>query len=170
MKQLRIIPDKCTGCMQCELACSWVQTGTFSPAHSVIRVNLFDEQASYAPYTCVQCPEAYCMTSCPVNAIAIAPHTAAKVVLEKTCVGCAVCVIACPFGTVFINPQTKKAFKCDLCAGDPACAKSCPTKAIEYVEASGPDWFEGWGAQVSRGVSQPLPMAPAGAKPAKGAH
>ncbi|TMA54371.1 MAG: hypothetical protein E6J80_10345, partial [Deltaproteobacteria bacterium] len=28
MKQLRIIPDKCTGCMQCELACSFVQTGT----------------------------------------------------------------------------------------------------------------------------------------------
>ena len=24
-KQLKIVPDKCTGCMQCELACSWVQ-------------------------------------------------------------------------------------------------------------------------------------------------
>ncbi len=28
-KALNIVPDKCTGCMQCELACSWVQTGTF---------------------------------------------------------------------------------------------------------------------------------------------
>jgi len=45
MKQLRIIPDKCTGCLQCELACSFVQTGTFQPSRSVIRVYIFDEQA-----------------------------------------------------------------------------------------------------------------------------
>src|ERR1043166_7728681 len=44
MKQLRIIPDKCTGCLQCELACSFVQTGTFQPSRSVIRVYIFDEQ------------------------------------------------------------------------------------------------------------------------------
>ena len=50
-KSLLITPDKCTGCMQCELACSWVQTGTFQPSRSVIRVNIFDEEASYAPYT-----------------------------------------------------------------------------------------------------------------------
>ena len=58
MRQLHIIPDRCTGCMQCELACSYVQTGTFQPAYSLIRVNLFDEQASYSPYTCFQCDEA----------------------------------------------------------------------------------------------------------------
>ncbi|MBW2716701.1 MAG: 4Fe-4S binding protein, partial [Deltaproteobacteria bacterium] len=26
---LQVDPAKCTGCKQCELACSWVQTGTF---------------------------------------------------------------------------------------------------------------------------------------------
>ena len=68
-KSLQVIPDKCTGCMQCELACSYVQTGTFQPSKSLIRVNVFDEEASYAPYTCLQCDEAWCMTACPVNAI-----------------------------------------------------------------------------------------------------
>ncbi|MFV2069118.1 MAG: 4Fe-4S binding protein, partial [Pirellulales bacterium] len=48
---LTIVPDKCTGCMQCELACSWVQGGSFRPSHSLIRVSIFDEQASYAPHT-----------------------------------------------------------------------------------------------------------------------
>src|SRR5690242_11660439 len=57
-KTLKIVPDKCTGCMQCELACSWVQTGFFQPSRSVIRVNVFDEEASYAPFTCFQCQEA----------------------------------------------------------------------------------------------------------------
>src|SRR5688572_20323774 len=75
MKGLRIHPEKCTGCMQCELACSFVQTGEFRPARSLIRVHIFDELASYSPYTCFQCKEAWCMTACPTNAIAINADT-----------------------------------------------------------------------------------------------
>jgi Fe-S-cluster-containing hydrogenase component 2 len=156
MKQLRIIPDKCTGCMQCELACSWVQTGTFQPARSVIRVYVFDELASYSPYTCFQCEEAWCMTTCPVNAITIHPDTGAKVVVDNLCVGCAVCTIACPYGTVYYNPDTHKAFKCDLCGGDPACVKSCPTGAIEYAEVETADWLTSWGDKVQQEYHEEL--------------
>jgi len=148
-KQLRIIPDKCTGCMQCELACSWVQTGTFRPARSLIRVHLFDDQASYAPYTCFQCDEAWCMTACPVNAITISP-AAAKVVVPDLCVGCGLCTVACPFGTVFFSPEISKAVKCDLCAGDPACAHACPTGAIEYAEVATADWLGPWAENLNR--------------------
>ncbi len=38
LNALEIHPELCTGCKQCELACSWVQTGTFQPSKSVIRV------------------------------------------------------------------------------------------------------------------------------------
>ena len=31
-KSLRIIPDKCTGCVQCEMACSYENFGIFNPA------------------------------------------------------------------------------------------------------------------------------------------
>ena len=148
-KSLKIVPEKCTGCMQCELACSWVQTGTFQPARSVIRVNVFDEEASYAPYTCLQCDEAWCMNACPVNAIAVDPVSQAKVVIDSLCIGCHLCTIACPFGTVFTLPQSDKASKCNLCGGDPACATACPTAAIEFVELDGGgEWFEGWGERV----------------------
>jgi len=153
---LHIIPDKCTGCMQCELACSWVQTGTFQPARSVIRVNIFDELASYSPYTCFQCHEAWCMTACPVNAIAINPVTGAKVVLDDVCVGCALCTIACPFGTVFYNPDTHKAFKCNLCDGDPACAKACPTGAIEWAEAPLGEWVGSWADKINANYQEAL--------------
>ncbi|NIP73075.1 MAG: (Fe-S)-binding protein, partial [Gammaproteobacteria bacterium] len=33
-KQLHITPEKCTGCLQCEMACSYVKEGAFNPAHS----------------------------------------------------------------------------------------------------------------------------------------
>ena len=31
-KSLYIDPEKCTGCLQCEMACSFEQTGVFNPA------------------------------------------------------------------------------------------------------------------------------------------
>ncbi len=150
-KQLRIVPEKCTACLQCELACSFVQTGAFQPSRSLIRVHVFEDQASYGPYACLQCDEAWCMTACPVNAIQIS-GVGAKAVVEETCVGCGLCVVACPFGTIWLEPATHKAVKCDLCAGEPACAAACPTRAIEVVDAepTGP-WLEAWGADLDRG-------------------
>jgi carbon-monoxide dehydrogenase iron sulfur subunit len=152
-KQLRIVPEKCTGCIQCELACSFVQTGTFQPARSLIRVHLFDDQASYAPYTCFQCDEAWCLTACPVNAITISP-VAAKAVIDDLCVGCGLCTIACPYGTIWYNPDTHKAIKCDLCSGEPACAIACPTGAIEYAETPAADWLGPWAEDLNKSYSE----------------
>lgn len=131
-KYLNMVVEKCTGCRQCELACSFRASGNFNPAKSLIRAFIFDEQARYVPFTCLQCEEAWCMTSCPVQAIKEDSLSGAKVVREDLCVGCKVCTVACPFGTIFYNSQTGKAVKCDLCAGTPECVKSCPTAAIEY--------------------------------------
>ena len=90
------------------------------------------------------------MTACPVNAIDVDEKTGAKVVIEAACVGCHLCTIACPFGTVFTLPKTDKASKCNLCGGDPACVTTCPTDAIEYIELDhGGDWFGAWGEKVN---------------------
>ena len=146
MKVLRITPQRCTGCMRCEIACSYEQSGVFQPAKSVIRISPFEAHTSYAPYTCTQCDEAWCMVACPVNAITISP-VGAKVILDDLCVGCKLCTIACPYGTVFYDPDTDKATKCNLCGGAPACASACPTQAIEYVEAESADWLGSFAAE-----------------------
>ncbi|MBI4607849.1 MAG: 4Fe-4S binding protein, partial [Candidatus Rokubacteria bacterium] len=73
MKVLKIIPEKCTGCLRCELACSYMQTGSFQPSKSVIRVSPYESFTSYAPYTCPLCRVAWCLPACPVAAITISP-------------------------------------------------------------------------------------------------
>jgi len=40
-KSLYINPDKCTGCLQCEMACSYENYGVFNPAKSRIKVVRF---------------------------------------------------------------------------------------------------------------------------------
>jgi carbon-monoxide dehydrogenase iron sulfur subunit len=79
--------------------------------------------------------------------------TGSKDVIEDRCVGCKVCTIACPFGTVNYNSDSGKVIKCDLCDGDPACAKACPTGAITYVDAdqTGYGKMRAWATRTDAG-------------------
>jgi len=162
LKALVIDPGKCTGCKQCEMACSYENEGVFNPAKSRIRVFDFHEEARFAPYTCTQCDEAWCQQACPVNAITT-DAMGVKVVNDNLCVGCKVCTIACPFGTVNYNASTGKVIKCDLCQGNPACAEACPTDAITYqdVEQSGFDKMKAWAAKSIAGSEAHGPNSPA---------
>ena len=149
MKVLRITPERCTGCMRCELACSYMQTGTFQPAKSVIRISPFEAHTSYAPYTCTQCAEAWCLVACPVEAITISP-VGAKVVRDDMCV-CKLCTIACPYTAPFSTIPTPRKPLSVISVRGPACAEACPTAAIEYVETATSDWLGDFAAQRSAG-------------------
>jgi len=146
LRALKLEPEKCTGCMQCEMACSYKNEGVFNPSKSRIKVFAFHDEGRFAPYTCTQCEEAWCMHACPVEAIVVDAVTGAKNVLDDVCVGCKVCTIACPFGTVNYRSDTGKVMKCDLCSGDPWCAKACPTGAITFVDMdhAGLDRMRAW--------------------------
>lgn len=126
---------KCTGCKTCEMACSLSQTGICNPAGSRRRTIHFDEDILDIPMQCQQCDVAACMNICPTGAITLEEATGAKIIQYTKCIGCKMCMLACPFGAISVDPIAKKVIKCDLCGGDPTCAKFCPTKAIEYVTA-----------------------------------
>lgn len=136
-KALNFIIDKCTGCHQCELACSGIHTGAFNQDLSRIRIFIMEDESKNVPYACLQCEEAWCMHACPVEAIYESETTGAKVLVGDVCVGCKVCTIACPYGTVVYHPSSGNVVKCDLCEGfeeGPFCVASCPTSAIEVVD------------------------------------
>jgi Fe-S-cluster-containing hydrogenase component 2 len=149
-KSLHIDANKCTGCLQCEMACSYENYGVFNTAKSRIKVFNFEHEGRKVPYTCTQCAEAWCLNACPVDAIAIDAATGAKVVNSATCVGCKVCTIACPFGTINYVADIGKVQKCDLCDGNPACAEACPTAAITFVDAdwTGLDKMRAWAGKT----------------------
>ena len=153
LKALVIDPGKCTGCKQCEMACSYENELEFNVSKSRIRVFDFHEQGKMVPYTCTQCAEAWCQQACPVNAITTDLASGVKIVNENICVGCKVCTIACPFGTINYNASTGKVIKCDHCQGSPACVEACPTAAITYqdVEQAGFDKMKQWAAIAGQG-------------------
>ncbi len=153
-RSLHIDPEKCTGCLQCELACSYDNEGVFNLSKSRIKVFKFHDEGRFVPYTCTQCDEAWCMRACPVDAITLDAETGAKIVSDALCVGCKVCTIACPFGTINYNADTGKVIKCDLCEDDPECAKACPTSAITYVEAgmTGLERMRTWASKTDAGL------------------
>ncbi len=155
LKSLHIDPGKCTGCLQCELACSYENENVFNPAKSRIKVFNFHDEGRFVPYTCTQCDEAWCMHACPVDAIKLNLANGSKDVHADICVGCKVCTIACPFGTVNYNADSGKVVKCDLCGGDPKCASACPTDAITYVnaESTGYDRMRAWASKTDNSVS-----------------
>ncbi|UJS25990.1 4Fe-4S dicluster domain-containing protein [Thiothrix winogradskyi] len=151
LKSLYINPEKCTGCLQCEMACSYENEGGFNPSRSRIKVFTFHDAGRFVPYTCTQCDEAWCLKACPVDAIVVNKLTGAKDIINDRCVGCKVCTIACPFGTVNYNSAIGKVTKCDLCGGDPQCAAACPTGAITYIDAdaTGLERMRSWADKIN---------------------
>jgi anaerobic carbon-monoxide dehydrogenase iron sulfur subunit len=129
---LTIHPQKCVSCRTCELVCSFTKTERCNPKDARIRVVMFDEEGFYSPTVCFQCQEAWCAQACPASAITRNEETGAFVVDEARCVGCRMCTVVCPFGQIFISKSKGKASKCDLCDGDPACVRFCPTEAIKF--------------------------------------
>jgi Fe-S-cluster-containing hydrogenase component 2 len=53
---------------------------------------------------------------------------------------------------MFYDTSTRKAFKCNLCGGDPACAEACPTAAITYEAVVTEDWLADFAAERGQRV------------------
>lgn len=135
-KILVINPEKCKGCSICELACSFEHDSEFNPTKSRISVIRWQKIGVSVPLTCLQCDEPACERVCMVNAIQKDSATGLVSVDEAKCIGCRLCVSACPFGNISYDSVEKHVIKCDLCEGDPQCAKFCPSGAIEYKPTS----------------------------------
>lgn len=126
-------PDKCAGCRDCEIVCSLAKLGKVDPEQSNIRIKT-DYLGGYISeaYACKQCAGAECLSVCPTGALHTDEKTGARVIDQNVCVGCQLCLNACPVepSRIHYNPATNTCMKCDLCGGEPQCVQHCPAGAL----------------------------------------
>jgi Fe-S-cluster-containing hydrogenase component 2 len=133
-KILMIHPEKCTGCRNCTLACSYNKEGQFRPAASRIHVFTWEREGFSVPIMCQQCNDAPCISVCPTNSMYRLPGITLVEYDSRDCIRCRMCVQACPFGNAIYDSFTNTILKCDTCNGDPACVQFCPTKALTFED------------------------------------
>jgi len=138
-RSLLINPSVCTGCRMCEMACSIHHEHLARPTQLRIKV-AYASDAFYTPITCIHCEEAYCLESCGFDALERAGPGEIVRVIDEYCIGCLLCVDACPYGGITFVEEKDTVVKCDLCGGDPACAQYCPTGAITFAPLSTAAW------------------------------
>ena len=138
MNAISILPDLCTGCQSCEMACSLLHERATGSTLSRIQIRRWPEIAVYMPIGCQHCEDAPCMTICPTGARKRVPQTQAVVTDLKWCVGCKSCIYACPYAAPVIHPETGKTMTCDLCDGKPLCTEACTVGALSYTSDGKP--------------------------------
>jgi tetrathionate reductase subunit B len=130
--------DKCTGCHACSVACkaefdvplgvwrSWVKVGE--------KGSFPDTGRFFLPRLCNHCDHPPCMKVCPTGATSQREDGIVKVDEDK-CVGCKLCIAACPYQARFSHPIKKVANKCDFCLHRvdqgvvPSCVNTCHAQA-----------------------------------------
>ena len=127
-------PRACIGCRTCELFCSFQHYNEMNPARALLQIVKDETSGVDYPVICRHCDKPKCMDACHFGAIKRDTQTGAVLIDNKLCVGCKNCLSACPFGAIKIDPKTSQVTKCDLCGGQPRCAKMCKQGAIMYVE------------------------------------
>jgi len=126
---------KCSGCRMCEVACSLYHENRIWPEASRVRVFMRVPGADY-PHLCTQCHDYPCVTACPVDALSVNKDTSAVIVDREKCTSCKACILTCPGRVPFLHPGDNKATICDLCGGDPQCAKICTEGGWEVLRAT----------------------------------
>lgn len=143
--------DICTGCKACMTAC--FDRNDLEVPQKFRKVYEFGDGAweqdanggftttaftYYASITCNHCDEPTCVASCPTGAMQKNEETGIVFNDKEICIGCMTCEKVCPYGHP-VQFEDGLSHKCVLCSDenadgtpDPACAKACPVRAIEF--------------------------------------
>lgn len=130
--------DKCTGCHACSVSCKAEFNVPLGVWRSWVKIK---EKGTYPntgrfflPRLCNHCDNPPCKKVCPSGATTQREDGIVKVDSNK-CVGCKLCIAACPYNARFSHPEEKTANKCDFCMHRvdkgivPSCVNTCPAKA-----------------------------------------
>jgi len=141
--------SRCIGCYSCVVGCkNWHRIQPGDPE----RIRLVDTTVGeypdvsrwLFPLTCMHCEHPPCVAVCRFGACHKTDDGIVAVDPAR-CVGCQLCVFACPYGVRRMNKTLKVADGCDFCASDlnnrkiPHCVESCPTEALVFGDLDDPE-------------------------------
>ncbi len=94
---------------------------------------------AFITMSCNHCDDPQCLKVCPADTYT---KRADGIVIQDhdKCIGCQMCIMACPYNAPVYDPVEGKTSKCNMCADrideglKPRCVESCPTGAIEFGE------------------------------------
>src|SRR5215813_10510894 len=138
---------KCIGCHACTVACKTendVQLGVNRTWVKYVERGEFPNTRRIFQVTrCNHCEKPPCVTICPVTAM----YQRKDGIVDfdsDLCIGCKACMQACPYDSIYIDPDRGTAAKCHYCAHrtevglEPACVVVCPEHAIIAGDLSNP--------------------------------
>ena len=133
--------DRCFGCHACEIACKQEKGLPAGPRPMQVmdlgprRVN-GKVYRDFVPTFCCQCVEAYCVEICEAGALGRTAEGIVTLDREK-CIQCELCVTACPYGFMDLDPVLSLPAKCDFCSSrlsknlEASCVSHCPADALQ---------------------------------------
>jgi carbon-monoxide dehydrogenase iron sulfur subunit len=100
------------------------------------RIQIEEDGGVSFAVSCRHCEEPLCLKGCITGALSLEDEVIK--VDEEKCVGCYTCILSCPYGAIMPSASGSAVQKCELClennAGEPACVRGCPNRAIVYEE------------------------------------
>jgi tetrathionate reductase subunit B len=137
----------CIGCHACSVACKAefdVPLGVWmSWVKQVERGKFPNTQRHFLPRLCNHCENPPCVEACPTKA-SYQREDGIVLIREERCIGCRLCIAACPYDARFSHPEKKIANKCTLCAHRvdegvvPACVNTCQGEARIFGDLNDP--------------------------------
>lgn len=146
--------NKCVRCMACEVACKIendTPLGHFFTTIERIGPNPINEgdtfpnvEMYFLPMKCQHCETPECIEVCPTGASAKAEDGTVQID-EEVCIGCQLCIAACPYGVRFLNEEKNVVQKCKMCKQLtdkdelPRCVAACTGQALHFGDLDDPD-------------------------------
>jgi Fe-S-cluster-containing dehydrogenase component len=141
----------CIDCEQCIAACKKTNDvpdyGYRTRILTKIVSDAIGRKREFIPTLCNHCNSAPCTRACPTKATYKDKNNGIVMMDTKKCIGCKMCVLACPYEARYFNEERHAIDKCNFCfdtrlsKGEKltACANICPTGARMFGDISDPD-------------------------------
>jgi len=133
VKVLKYDSEKCTGCLSCQLACSFQRLQLYNPEKAALKIKPSYGINNPSAIYCRHCVNPPCLKACEFGAMKMV-NGVVEINKEK-CTSCGLCIEKCPFNAIFLEEEN--VYKCDQCKGKFNCAQVCITGAITAIERKG---------------------------------